>query len=223
MDALSSGLGAYQTLFAAQANNIANANTDDYIPMRANLATTALGGVDVASITQQDGTQVDLTNEMPGTGADRDRLHGAGAGDDGAGRRARHADRRARLAQQKGSDPFCCTSAGPPARLLRPLRLDGRTADRGDSRSCRCATGQRDALADRQPGRDPSRFRARRPRASTSSPDRRPARRPESLGQRLQPRVDHYAIVRRPADHGRDDLEGARVGNAVDRAVRRHP
>ena len=67
MDALSSGMGAYQTLFATQANNIANVNTDDYIPMRANLATTALGGVDVASITQQDGTQVDLTNEMPGT------------------------------------------------------------------------------------------------------------------------------------------------------------
>jgi hypothetical protein len=66
MDALSGSLGAYQTLFATQANNIANADSDDYIPMRANLATTALGGMDVASITSGSGS-VDLTSEMPGT------------------------------------------------------------------------------------------------------------------------------------------------------------
>src|SRR4051812_5112515 len=65
MDALSGGLGAYQTLFATQANNIANVDSDDYVPMRANLATTALGGVDVASITSGSGT-VELTSEMPG-------------------------------------------------------------------------------------------------------------------------------------------------------------
>jgi flagellar hook protein FlgE len=66
MDALSGGLGAFQTLFATQANNIANVNSDGYVPMRANLATTALGGVDVASITSGSGT-VDLTSELPGT------------------------------------------------------------------------------------------------------------------------------------------------------------
>ena len=66
MDALSSGMGAYETLFATQANNIANVSTDGYAPMRANLATTASGGVDVASITSGSGP-VDLTSEMPGT------------------------------------------------------------------------------------------------------------------------------------------------------------
>ena len=65
MDALSGSLGAYQTLFATQANNVANVNSDDYGTMIANLATSPSGGVDIASITTGDGP-VDLTSEMPG-------------------------------------------------------------------------------------------------------------------------------------------------------------
>ena len=65
MDALSGRLGAYQTLFATQANNVANVNTDDYGSLIANLATSPSGGVDIASITSSGGP-VELTSEMPG-------------------------------------------------------------------------------------------------------------------------------------------------------------
>jgi flagellar basal-body rod protein FlgC len=65
MDALS-GMSAAQTMFAASANNVANVNTDGYDAQRANLATTATGGVSVASIGDSGGGGVDLGAEMPG-------------------------------------------------------------------------------------------------------------------------------------------------------------